>query len=306
MKKVLVFDIGASNGRAMLATFNGETIFLEEIYRFSNDAVTINGSMFWDILYLFRQIMLGIIKCVLNGHKDIISIAFDTWGVDFALLDKDGDLLSNPYHYRDKRTQNIDKHIEKRLGLNELYMQSGIQNMWFNTSFQLLAMIMSKRLQLERAEHLLMIPDLIGYFFTGVIRNEFSVASTTQLFDINLMRWNDALIRSLNVPSKIFGQVIQPGEKLGRIKEELAQELGIEPLDIIAVASHDTASAVIAIPQTSKNIGFISSGTWSIIGIELEKPIINKKALEYGFSNEGLMQGKIKFLKNVMGLWLLQ
>lgn len=305
--KVLAFDLGASSGRGIILSHEKGKFQYEEFYRFRNEPVTLYGHMYWDFPRICHEIKNGLICCAQNGHKDIAAIGIDTWGVDYGLLDKDGDLLGMVYHYRDGRTKGIGAEIEKRIGVKNIFMRSGIQSIWFNTSYQLCAMKKSKPEVLALAKKFLMIPDLITYYLTGVMKNEYTAAVTTQLYNVAEGKYDDRILDSLGLPPEIFGETVNPGETIGILKDGTAAECGL-PLGIpvIAAACHDTASAVTAVPCPEEDFVFISCGTWSLLGTELDSPIVNDKAYEWGFSNEGMPEKKIKLLRNIMGLWIIQ
>lgn len=305
--KFLAFDFGASSGRAMLATFDGEKIVLEEKHRFSNDPVTVNGGMYWDVLRLFHEIKQGILKCANSGDRDIDCIGIDTWGVDYGLLDQNGKLLGNPYHYRDTRTEGMYEEAFSRVPKEEIFQKTGIAFNWFNTLFQLLSAKLSGDVALEQAKTLLFMPDLFNYFLTGEKKTEYTIASTSQMFDSDKHEWAYALLEKLGLPTDIYTDVVYPGEKVGVLKADLAEELGVEQIPVIAVASHDTGSAVASVPVPEKDdFIYISSGTWSLMGVELDKPNASQGAFEHNFTNEGGVNKTIRFLKNIMGLWLIQ
>lgn len=305
--KFLAFDFGASSGRAMLATFDGEKITLEEKHRFSNDPVNINGDLHWDALRLFFEIKQGILKCANSGDRDIDCIGIDTWGVDYGLLDKNDKLLGNPFHYRDTRTEGMYDEAFKKASKEEIFNSTGIAYNWFNTVFQLLSAKLSDDVALNNAKTLLFMPDLFNFFLTGEKRTEYTIASTSQMFDSQKHEWAYDMLKKLDIPTDIFADMIYPGEKVGTLKPELAEELGVEQIPVIAVASHDTGSAVASVPVVDqKDFIYISSGTWSLMGVELDKPMVTKEALEYNFTNEGGVNKTIRFLKNIMGLWLIQ
>lgn len=305
--KFLAFDFGASSGRAMLATFDGEKITLEEKHRFSNDPVTANGSMHWDILRLFFEIKQGILKCANSGDRDIDCIGIDTWGVDFGLLDKNDKLLGNPYHYRDTRTDGMYDKAFAIMPKEEIFNSTGIAFNWFNTLFQLLSAKLSGDVTLENAKTLLFVPDLLNFFLTGEKRTEYTIASTSQMFDSRTYTWAEDMLKKFGIPTDIYPEMIYPGEKVGTLKPELAEELGIERVPVIAVASHDTGSAVASVPVVDeKDFVYISSGTWSLMGVELDSPNVSPEAMEHNFTNEGGVNKTIRFLKNIMGLWLIQ
>ncbi len=305
--KFLAFDFGASSGRAMLATFDGKKIELEEKHRFSNDPVTVNGGMYWDVLRLFHEIKQGILKCANSGDRDIDCIGIDTWGVDYGLLDKNDMLLGNPHHYRDTRTDGMYEKAFSIVPKKEIFKDTGIAFNWFNTIYQLLSEKLSGSTALKEAKTLLFMPDLFNFFLTGEKRCEYTVASTSQMFDSEKYEWSEDLLSKLGIPSDIFPKIIYPGEQVGVLKKELAEELGVGQIPVMAVASHDTGSAVASVPVTdTKDFVYISSGTWSLMGVELDNPIISDKSLKYNFTNEGGVNKTVRFLKNIMGLWLIQ
>jgi len=305
--KFLAFDFGASSGRAMLATFDGEKITLEEKHRFSNDPVEINGSLHWDVLRLFFEIKQGILKCANSGDRDIDCIGIDTWGVDYGLLDENDKLLGNPYHYRDTRTDGMYDEAFKKVSKEEIFESTGIAFNWFNTLFQLLSAKLSGDVTLKNAKTLLFMPDLFNFFLTGKKKCEYTIASTSQMFDSKTHKWSTDLLEKLGIPTDIYPEIIYPGETVGTLKPELAEELGVGEIPVIAVASHDTGSAVASVPVTdTKDFIYISSGTWSLMGVELDKPNISAEVMEHNFTNEGGVNKTIRFLKNIMGLWLIQ
>lgn len=304
--KMLAFDFGASSGRAILGIFDGSKLSIEEIHRFSNDPVIVNGSIYWDILRLFHEVKQGILKCVNGGHKDISSIAVDTWGVDFGLLDEHGNLLGNPYHYRDARTDGMMDEVFKIIPENELYSKTGIQFMKLNTIFQLFSMKYHNSSILREAKTLLLTPDLMNYFLTGVKASEYSIASTTQLLDPYKREWSMELIKLLGLPENIFADIVPSGTVIGSLSAEVANELGIAQIPVIAVAGHDTQCAIASVPSNDNDYVYISSGTWSLMGVESNTPVINDKSNALAFTNEGGVDNKISFMKNIMGLWLIQ
>lgn len=305
--KFLAFDFGASSGRAMLATFDGEKITLEEKHRFSNDPVNINGCLHWDVLRLFHEIKQGILKCANSGDRDIDCIGIDTWAVDYGLLDKDDKLLGNPYHYRDTRTEGMYDEAFKVVPKEEIFKETGIAFNWFNTLYQLLSAKLSDDVTLKNAKTMLMMPDLFNFFLTGVKKTEYTNASTTQFYNSEKYEWSYDLLKKLGIPSDILTEVVHPGTVVGTVKPELAEELGIAEVPVIAVASHDTGSAVASVPVVDKkDFIYISSGTWSLMGVELDKPNTSDAAMKYNFTNEGGVNKTIRFLKNIMGLWLIQ
>lgn len=303
--KVLAFDFGASSGRAMLFTFDGETLSIEEMHRFSNDPVVVGDSFYWDVLRLFHEIKTGILKTVNAGHRDILSIGIDTWGVDFGLFDKKGNLLGNPHHYRDSRTDGMIEQADREAGKQYIFDRTGIQFNFFNTLFQLMAM--RGDATLEAADRLLFTPDIFNYFLTGEMKNEYTEASTSQLLDARSRAWDFELMKKMQIPEKLFGELIQPGTVVGYLTDALCEELGCPKIPVIAVGSHDTASAVASVPVTEPYpYAYISTGTWALMGAELEEPEITEASYKYNFTNEGGVCNKIRFLKNIMGLWIVQ
>src|SRR3712207_948857 len=301
---LLAVDLGAESGRAVLGRFDGEQITLEEVHRFPNVPVRLPDGLHWDALRIMGEVKDGIARATRNGGQ-IESLGVDAWGVDFALLDRDGCLISNPYHYRDPRTEGMDERAFDRMSRREIYATTGIQFMPINTLNQLLAMEDSPLL--AAAQTLLMIPDLIGYWITGVRACESTNASTTQLYDPRSGDWAYGLLEKLGLPDRFFGEIVTPGTRLGPLLPEVAEETGVGgDVPVTAVASHDTASAVVAVPAEDENFAYISSGTWSLMGVELPEPVITQEGLRANFTNEGGFGGTTRFLKNVMGLWLLQ
>ena len=300
----LAVDLGAESGRAVLGRFDGEQITLEEVHRFPNVPVRLPDGLHWDVLRIAREVKEGIAKAARSGER-IESVGVDAWGVDFALLDREGCLISNPYHYRDARTEGMEERALDRMPREEIYGLTGIQFMQINTLNQLLAMEDSPLL--GAAHTLLLIPDLISFWLTGEKTCEFTIASTTQLCDARSGGWSWDLLERMGFPSHIFGEIIPPGTQLGPLLPEVAEETGVEErFPVTAVASHDTASAVVAVPAESENFAYISSGTWSLVGVELPEPVMAPEGMHANFTNEGGFGGTTRFLKNVMGLWILQ
>ena len=304
MKKVLAFDFGASSGRAILGTFDGNKITLKEIHRFSNDPVKVGGTFYWDVLRLFHEIKQGILKAKAAGGFD--SVGIDTWGVDFGLIDRDGQLIGNPVCYRDARTAGMVEEMFKTLNPTEHYATTGIQVMEINTLPQLLSI--KGTAQLESAQHLLFMPDLFSYFLTGNATNEYCIASTSDLLDAKKREWSLETIKALGLPEHIFGKIVMPGTVRGTLRADIAEETGLGEVKVVAVGSHDTASAVAAVPAVEGDgtMAFLSSGTWSLLGVELPEPILTEEARKAEFTNEGGVGGRIRFLQNITGLWILQ
>ena len=303
--KMLAIDLGASSGRGIVGGFDGEKLSLRENHRFSNDPVITNGRMYWDILRIFHEIKQSITKTVLE-NDNISSIGIDTWGVDYALLDGKGRMLANPMHYRDTRTEDIVPYVEKYFSMDELYNKAGIQRINFNTIFQLAADMRDDPDMVARAERMLNIPDLLNYFLTGKMANEYTVLSTGAILDANTREYAFDLLDKLGLPRKLFGEIVQPGYNLGKLLPQVLGETGKCNADVLTVASHDTASAVIAVPTQEEDFIYISSGTWSLMGTELKSPLISAQSNAMNLTNEGGAMGTIRFLKNIMGLWIIQ
>ncbi len=302
----LAFDIGASNGRAILGTLANDKIELIEIHRFDNQMVELDGHYVWDVDKLYREIVAGLTKCVNQYQITPHCIGIDTWGVDFGLFNYSGQTSGKPLAYRDSITDNAIEEVSKKIPLADLYAKTGIQLMKFNTLFQLWSLKRKYPEKLLSADRLLFIPDLLSFYLTGISYTEYTIASTSQMLSAKTGDWDMNLLHKLGLPTHVLEEIVSPGNVIGNIKAELQAELGIGPVPVAAVAAHDTASAIAAIPAVGKNWAYLSSGTWSLLGVELDEPCLNKKAYEYSFTNEGGVGGKIRFLKNINGLWLLQ
>ncbi len=303
-KRVLAFDFGASSGRAILGIFDGEKIRLEEVHRFSNDPVEVNGTLYWDVLRLFHEIKQGLIKAKVAGGFD--SVGVDTWGVDFGLIDTEGCLIENPVHYRDSRTAGMIEEAFKVLGKERFYELTGIQFMELNTVFQLLSLRRNRPHILERADRLLFMPDLFSYMLSGEKVTEYSIATTSQLVDLKTKGWCDEVFEKLDLPKRLFGDIVPSGTVIGKLSDAICAECSLEKADVIAVCGHDTQSAITAVPCNEKDFAFLSSGTWSLFGTELDAPIVNEKSVAMNVTNEGGYNQTTGFLKNIIGLWLIQ
>lgn len=301
----LAADFGGGSGRVMAGTIENGKLVLEEIHRFQNRQVTIGNHLYWDFLALFQDMKEGMKKAASKGYN-VKSIAIDTWGVDFGLIDKHGNLIGNPVCYRDSRTEGLPEEYFKSVNPQEHYKETGIQVMDINTIFQLYSLRKENSPQLEIADKLLFMPDLFSYFLTGVANNEYSIASTSELVNAQTRTWSEKTIEQLQLPRHLFGEIIPAGTVRGTLKPEIAAETGLGEIEVIAVGSHDTASAIFAVPSTETDKAFLSSGTWSLLGAEIADPILTEEARIYGFTNEGSTGGKIKFLQNITGLWILQ
>lgn len=303
-KRVLAFDFGASSGRAMIGTFDGENIQLEEIHRFSNDPVSLNGTLYWDVLRLFYEIKQGMLKAHNNGGFD--SVGIDTWGVDFGLLDAEGNIMENPVHYRDERTVGMIDESFKFIDKDRLYKITGNQFMELNTLFQIVALLKYRPHMLERADKILLMPDLFAYMLTGAKSTEYTVASTTQMLDAEKRDWSPEIFKKIGIPKQLFPDIVKAGNVKGKLSDSICEELGVSKVDVISVASHDTKSAIAAVPTQEKDYIFISCGTWSMFGTVIDTPIINEKSKNYNLTNEGGYNNCYTFMKTIIGLWLIQ
>lgn len=306
MTRMVALDLGAESGRAVLGFFDGERLQVEEIHRFPNIPVRVRGTLFWDVLRLFDGVKEALGRAARTAGGAIAAIGVDAWGVDFALLDRRGHLVGNPVHYRDRRTEGMMEAVFQRVPPEEIYARTGIQFMPINTLYQLFAMVVREDPLLEIARTFLTIPDLFHYWLSGVPACEFTNATTTQCYDPGRGKWAWDLLERLGIPTHLFPQIQSPGTILGPLQPEVAEEVGLPHALVIAPASHDTGSAVAAVPFEDPGAAYISSGTWSLVGVEVRTPILEDRARRENFTNEGGVGGTFRFLKNVMGLWLLQ
>lgn len=290
---VLAIDLGAESGRVMAVHYDGASLELEELHRFPNTPVTLRGTLYWDFLRLWHEIQTGLEK---GKAQRPASLGIDTWGVDFGLLDSQGALIGNPVHYRDGRTEGMMEAVFARLPRREVFAQTGIQFMPINTLYQMMSLVERRSPQLEIAATFLTVPDLLNYWLTGARVCEFTIATTTQMLDPRSGAWAAELLQQLDIPTHIFPEIVPPGTRLGEY----------EGIAVIAPACHDTGSAVAAVPAGTEPYAYISSGTWSLVGLEVDEPVINDAALAANLTNEGGMNGAFRLLKNVMGLWILQ
>jgi rhamnulokinase len=305
MSTYLAFDLGASSGRGIIGKFENNRLELSEVHRFSNGPIERDGSLFWDIELQFSEIKEGIRKAVTAGHE-ISGIAIDTWGVDYALLGKNGKFERNPYHYRDARTNEIPERLFRTMPFEKIYESTGIQFMRLNSLYQLLAHKEQHPEDMKDSTFLMM-PDALSYMLCGKVECEYTDASTTQLLDAKKGDWDFDLIEKTGLPKSLFPKIVAPCTEAGVLREDLQRELGCGPIPIFRVGSHDTASAVAAVPAMKKgNWAYISCGTWVLLGVEIDKPVLTEKARKAGYTNEGGLDGKIRFLTNITGLWLLQ
>jgi len=304
MKNLLAFDLGASNGRAILGQFDGEKITMKELHRFENNYVEMNGVYYWDLPYLYNQLKQGLLAFKQENVGDLDCFGIDTWGVDYGLLDKNGHLLGNPRAYR----YAVDEDFEETWKIADfptLFSRTGIANLNFNTVYQLYRRKRQDDVALEQAETMLLMPDLLGYFLTGEMKSEYTNVTTSMLYNPTTKDWDWQTIEELGLPKKIFTEMDRAGQLRGTLRPELAEELGLNQANSAAVGTHDTASAVAAIPGDG-SFAFCSSGTWSLFGVETDEPILSDEVRDANFSNEGTIQGGFRPLKNIMGLWLIQ
>ena len=301
----LAFDCGATSARAVLATFSNGSFQLEEVYRFPSGIIELYGKYYWDILAIYDHFL----KCLSDlGRRGIRidSIGIDTWGVDFGFVADDGSLLGNPRAYRDPYTDGIPTKVFQTISHEELYACTGIQILNFNSIFQLYAQIREDFSPLRYAKAILFIPDLLSYMLTGNKACEYTIASTSGMMDQTSRQFNKELLKKLGIRTDMLLPIVQPGEKVGVLRKEIAEACGLPQIPVIAVAGHDTASAIAAVPARDRNFAYLSSGTWSLMGIEVPEPIINADSARLNFTNEGGIEGTTRFLKNITGMWLLE
>lgn len=292
MKHVLAIDIGAESGRVMRIGFDGTRFHIDELHRFPNVPVMAGGTLYWDVLRLWHDIQTGIDA----AGPGMAGLGIDTWGCDYALLDRDGELLGNPVHYRDSRNEGMSERVFERVPWRTVYDRTGIQLMAPNTLFQLAGMVVSDSWQLANADCFLPFPQLFNYWMTGDRSAEFTHVSTMQIYNPHTQDWDYETLAAIGVPTHIFGDIVQPGTRLGDYRG----------IPVFAPASHDTGSAVVGVPATRSDFAYLSSGTWSLLGLEIPQPIINDASFAANLTNEGGVEGTFRFLVNVMGLWLVQ
>jgi rhamnulokinase len=304
MTTVAAVDLGASSGRVMLARVGAGRLELEEAHRFPNEPVEIRGTLHWDVLALHRGVLDGL-RAAGRAAGGLDGIGIDTWAIDYGLLDADGALLGNPVHYRDGRTDGVMSKVLADVPATDLYGRTGLQLLPFNTVFQLVAA--ARDAQLAAAGRLLLIPDLLAYWLTGVERAEVTNASTTQLLDVRTRDWAADLMARLGIRRELFPALCEPGDTVGDLTPSVVDDLGLPAgVPVIAVGSHDTASAVVGVPARGERFAYISSGTWSLVGVELDRPVLTDESRQANFTNELGVDGTVRYLRNVMGLWLLQ
>ena len=305
IRNMIAFDLGASNGRAILGQFDGEKITMRELHRFENNYIEMNGVFYWDTPYLYNQLKQGLLKFRQGGFGELDSFGIDTWGVDYGLLDKNGQLAGVPRSYRLGTQEDIDA-VKEKIPADTLYARTGIDTtLTFNTLYQLYRRKRENDPALQIADTMLLTPDLLGYFLTGAKGTEYTIATTTQLYNPTTRDWDWETIRELGLPEHIFTKIDKTGTIRGHLRPELCEELGLNSAAFVAVGGHDTASAVAAIPG-SGSFAFCSSGTWSLFGAEMDKPDLSPEAAAAKFSNEGTIQGSFRPLNTIIGMWIIQ
>lgn len=302
----LAVDLGAESGRVILGGLQENRLELQEVHRFENTPVRVGSHLYWDALRLWSDIQHGLALAYHHAGESLVSLGVDTWGVDFGLLDANDELLGNPCHYRDRRTDGMLEQAFDVISREEIYRQTGIQFMQINTLYQLLAMAKAGSPLLTAGRTFLNMPDLFNFWLSGEKTSEFTIASTTQCYNPLERDWARSMLDRLGIPNQIFGQIVPPGTMLGKLRPTLATDINCGPVIVIATAGHDTACAVAAVPATSPDYIYLSSGTWSLMGIEARQPVINEVSLAFNLTNEGGVNDTFRVLKNIMGMWLLQ
>ena len=301
----VAIDLGATSGRIVLGKYTGSSIQMTEIHRFRNDIIKVGGRSYWDLWGLWKEILAGLRKAAASGET-IESVGVDTWGVDFVLLGKDGHILSQPRSYRDDYTVGVPDKFFESIPRESLYRRTGIQIMNFNTVFQIFAMRQERNSALEAASGLLFMPDAINYMLSGERVCEYTALSTSALMNPETRDFDDEVLEAAGVSRGLFGRMVMPGEVIGTLTDEVAEETGLGKIPVVAVAGHDTGSAVAVVPASDENFAYLSSGTWSLMGVEVPSPIVTDDSFAMNFTNEGGAEGNIRFLKNITGMWLLE
>lgn len=304
-------DLGATSGRTILATFDGEKVEMQEISRFKNPMIPISGHLYWNLPGIYHEILLGLRKCkdtleAISPMAKLATIGIDTWGCDVAFFNADGSLSGLPHCYRDSHTEGAVERFSKKVSKEKTYSLTGIQFMDFNTLFQLDTMMENNADAVKKADKILFIPDAIAFMLTGNAVTEYTVASTSQLLNPNTGDLDEELLAAIGIPREKFGKIVNPGTGIGVLSKDVRDFTGLGEVPVIAVAGHDTASAVIAVPTPDKDYAYLSCGTWSLLGVESEKPVITEKSRHYNFTNEGGIDGTTRLLKNICGLWLFE
>lgn len=304
-------DLGATSGRTILATFDGKKVEMQEISRFKNPMIPINGHLYWNLPGIYHEVLLGLKKCgetlaEISPMARLATIGIDTWGCDVAFFNADGSLGGLPHCYRDSHTEGAVERFSKKVPKEKTYALTGIQFMDFNTLFQLDTMMSNNADAVKKADKILFIPDALAFMLTGNAVTEYTVASTSQMLNPNTGTLDEELLSAIGIPANKFGKIVNPRETIGTLSKDVQAYTGLGDVPVIAVAGHDTASAVIAVPTPDKNYAYLSCGTWSLLGVESEKPVITDKSRQYNFTNEGGIDGTTRLLKNICGLWLFE
>lgn len=306
VKKYIAVDLGAESGRVMIGSVSADKLILEEIHRFGNGPIEEDGALKWDFQKLMTEIKAGIAKAAKAAGAQVWGIGVDSWGVDFGLLDANGNLIENPYNYRDSQTNGMMEKAYELMPKRDIYENSGIQFMQLNSLYQLLAMRLANSIALAKAKDLVFVGDLVSYHLCGKIFAEYTLASTSQFMDMKTGQWSKPILDALKLPSNILPKIVAPGTVVGQLGAKIGVKLGCGPIPVIAVGAHDTASAVAAVPASEGKWAYLSSGTWSLMGVEIPKAVVSDKTFQHDFTNEGGVQNTIRLLKNIMGLWLTQ
>ena len=297
-------DFGAESGRVILGILDRGKLRMEELHRFRNPQIRAMGHYHWDLLHLFQELKNGLSRAAARGHRELSGIGVDTWGVDFGILDREGKLLGNPVCYRDPRTEGVMEEVFDLVPADEIYRLTGIQFIQFNTLFQLFSMKDSPALEMGRT--MLHMPDLFNFMMTGEKVSEYTIASTSQMLDVSARTWSVDLVERLGIPAEILPGLVRPGSIIGPLMKDMREETGLGEVPVIAPACHDTAAAVAAVPAQGDDWAYLSSGTWSLIGVELDEPCVSPESRQANYTNEGGVNNKIRFLRNNMGMWLLE
>ncbi len=304
-KNFLAIDLGAGSGRGIIGKFSGKKVELIEINRFDNQIITLFGHDHWDIYDLYEKIKTSIKKA--SGMVDSLDgIGIDSWGVDFVFLDKSGNIIGLPNMYRDKRVDGIPEKLFEVISKDEIYKETGIQFLKLNTLYQIYSYRLENPCMFEFVDRILFLPDYLNYLLTGKKQNEYTISSTSQMLNAESKKWSEPILKAIGLDKKVLSDVTEPGTIISKMHPDVKEELGLDEIDVLQVPSHDTASAIVAVPAEGENWAYLSSGTWSLLGVELDKPLINGETYKNNYTNEGGAFGKIRFLKNVSGLWLLQ
>jgi sugar (pentulose or hexulose) kinase len=307
VRRHLIFDIGASNGRALVASYNGSTFRFDEVHRFENNPVSMTGTLYWDILGLYGELQRGLQKAA-GQYREISSLGVDAWGCDHGFIDKNGKLLANPVHYRDERRNAAAEQVFKIMPEEELFASTGMFTMSIMGVFNLYALAQDSASEYMHAHRFMMMPDLFHYFLTGEVTNEYANATTMVMYNQMEKRWENRIFKNLGLKREIFSEIVLPGSRIGALQRVVCEELDVPAIPVIVPATHDTASAEAGIPvvQTEKNWAWLSMGTWCVNGMHTEKPVLGSRAFEQKFGNEGDSEGKSFLAKNINGLWVIQ